>query len=75
MNEQDRLRVLIPHWIEHNEEHAAEFSRWAKQAGPAEAEIMHAAGALAEVNNHLLAALEILGGSLEAHYHHHLGEV
>ena len=25
MNETDKLRVLIPHWIEHNEEHAREF--------------------------------------------------
>ena len=30
MNEVEKLRVLIPHWIEHNEEHANEFRRWAE---------------------------------------------
>ena len=25
----DKLRMLIPHWIEHNEGHAAEFRKWA----------------------------------------------
>lgn len=74
MNEQEKLRVLIPHWIEHNNEHAAEFRRWAQEAGPAQAEIILAAGELAAVNNHLLVALAILGGSLEAHVHHHLDE-
>jgi hypothetical protein len=29
MDETDKLRVLIPHWIDHNNEHAAEFRGWA----------------------------------------------
>ena len=32
MNEQEKLRVLIPHWIEHNKEHAASFEGWAAKA-------------------------------------------
>jgi len=28
----DKLRVLLPHWIEHNEEHAASFESWAAKA-------------------------------------------
>jgi hypothetical protein len=40
MNETDKLRVLIPHWIEHNSEHADEFRRWAEQAGDAAADIL-----------------------------------
>jgi hypothetical protein len=29
----EKLRVLLPHWIEHNAEHAAEFRQWAERAG------------------------------------------
>ena len=42
MNETDKLRVLIPHWIEHNQEHAQEFRDWAAQAGDASADILSA---------------------------------
>ena len=35
MNKSDKLRVLIPHWIEHNAERADEFRRWAEQASDA----------------------------------------
>ncbi len=62
--ETEKLRVLIPHWIEHNLEHAAEFRRWAGQAGEAEADIEAAAEALLHANRWLEAALEKLGGSL-----------
>ena len=44
MNEVEKLRVLIPHWIEHNQEHAAEFRHWVEQAGEAAPEILAAAG-------------------------------
>ncbi|MCK4451529.1 MAG: hypothetical protein KAW49_15435 [Anaerolineae bacterium] len=27
-----KLRVLLPHWIEHNEEHAESFREWAGKA-------------------------------------------
>jgi len=27
-----KLRILIPHWIEHNEDHAASFERWVAKA-------------------------------------------
>jgi hypothetical protein len=57
VNEQEKLRVLIPHWIEHNEEHAKEFRRWAD--------------AMADANESLAAALEKLGGALDPPHHHH----
>jgi hypothetical protein len=60
--EAEKLRVLIPHWIEHNLEHAAEFRRWAGQAGTAAADIEAAAEALLHVNQALEAALEKLAG-------------
>lgn len=71
MNELDKLRVLIPHWIEHNEEHAHEFRHWAEQAGMAEADILLAAERMHHVNEPLTEALEKLGGPLPVEHHHH----
>jgi len=61
MDEIEKLRVLIPHWIEHNTEHADEFRRWAAEAGPAKADLLAAADRMAAVNESLQAALERLG--------------
>lgn len=76
MNETEKLRALIPHWIQHNEEHAGEFLRWAEQAGEAADNIRTAAYAMRKVNEHLSAAVEKLGGPihlghLQNHHHHH----
>jgi hypothetical protein len=65
--DEDKLRVLLPHWIEHNAEHAAEFRTWAEKAraaGQEEAagEIDTAAKELGWVNEALRAALDKLGG-------------
>lgn len=65
MNEIEKLRVLLPHWIEHNEEHVAEFRQWAKRADEAGADIIAAAHQMEFVNRSLRAALEKLGGALE----------
>ena len=27
----EKLRILLPHWIEHNHNHEAEFKKWAEQ--------------------------------------------
>lgn len=70
MNEVEKLRVLIPHWIEHNQEHAEEFRRWAENAGDASTEILTAAQAMQQVNGLLSTALEKLGGALP-HPHSH----
>ncbi len=69
-----KLRVLLPHWIEHNGEHADQFRQWAERAGPARDALMAAAEAMREVNAHLEDAMGQLGGPLEhphAHPHHH----
>ena len=65
MTDQDKLRALLPHWIEHNAEHAAEFSLWAgkaRSAGREEVaeEIDTAAKELGWVNEALNAALRKL---------------
>lgn len=61
-----KLRILIPHWIEHNDEHAANFGRWAEAARAAGAEsvaqhIEEAAAQMAACNQALAAALEAMG--------------
>ena len=62
-----KLRVLIPHWIDHNEEHAASFRRWADKAralGQEETvqQIEKAVERMAACNKALTAALESLEG-------------
>ena len=68
MNEVKKLRVLLPHWIEHNGEHANEFRKWAGRAGPARDALLAAAHLLEAANARLQEALGQLGGPLE---HHH----
>jgi len=70
MQETDKLRVLIPHWIEHNREHAAEFRDWAERAGEAAPEILAAADVVIQANASLDAALEKLGGPLDYQHAH-----
>ena len=60
-----KLRILLPHWIEHNEEHAASFREWAGKAremGLAEVaqRIEEAVGHMAACNEALTAALKAL---------------
>jgi hypothetical protein len=67
MTDRDKVRALLPHWIEHNAEHAAEFRHWAEKvraAGQEEVaeEIALAAKELGWVNEALRAALDKLGG-------------
>ena len=61
----EKLNILLPHWIEHNAEHAAEFRTWAERAGPAGVQIQAAADHLEAANEALQEALERLGGPLE----------
>ena len=65
MNELEKLRVLIPHWIEHNEEHAQEFRKWAQKSGIISGNILAAADSIAQANKYLDTALEKLGGPLD----------
>ena len=70
MNEIEKLRMLIPHWIEHNEEHAEEYRRWSEEATEASADLLVAVEALKSVNQSLGIALEKLGGET-SHPHSH----
>ncbi len=77
MKEVEKLRVLLPHWIEHNNGHEAECLKWAEIAEK---------GGMASVAEHILAAVKMMkeanellekalheagGPSAEHHHHHH----
>ena len=64
MKDLEKLRVLLPHWIEHNDEHAAQFREWALRAGQAEEDILQAARLLGEATGLLQSAMHKLGGAL-----------
>ena len=67
MSETDKLRVLLPHWIEHNGEHAWEFREWAERAG--HTTTSSRTRRVEEANRQLEDALDQLGGPLEQHHH------
>ena len=78
MNDMEKLRALLPHWLEHNQEHATQFETWADKAAQAgretaAQEIRRAVQAMQQVDEALQAALAELGGAihLEHHHHHH----
>ncbi len=66
----EKLKVLIPHWITHNEEHGKEFAKWAeqmKQEGNTQVAdaILEAFSALQQVNEGLKKALNMTDGESE----------
>jgi len=83
MTEQDtirKLRVLLPHWIEHNNNHIAEFRKWegeAREGSVAEvAQLLdRAISDMEKAGKSLSEALQKVGGPLEGggggHHHHH----
>jgi len=68
MNEREKLRVLVPHWIEHNEEHADEFRKWSHKSGELSGEFLAAADSISQANSYLESALAKLGGGLPLPY-------
>lgn len=74
-----KLRVLLPHWIEHNISHMTEFRKWAVEAREeSEVEVAQlldkAICDMEEAGKSLSEALAKVGGPLEGgggHHHHH----
>jgi len=72
---------MLPHWIEHNQGHKAEFSKWAEKLvtiTPEVAALLHrAVDSLDKAQTALEEALDKSGGPLEhsSHHghHHHAG--
>ncbi len=77
MKELDKLRVLLPHWIEHNHSHIADFAKWRELAAAensgAAVGLAEAVAAMTRAGEALNEVLTQLGGPLPApgHHHHH----
>ncbi|MDH5298014.1 MAG: hypothetical protein OEV91_03260 [Desulfobulbaceae bacterium] len=72
----EKLRVLLPHWIEHNHSHMAEFVKWAaaaREEGLAEVALLidKAVATMDQTDHALSEALGKVGGPLGGHHHHH----
>ena len=75
----EKLRILLPHWIEHNNSHVAEFVKWQRavtgEVGDAAVERLgEAIEALEKAGQALDTVLVEMGGPFEGednHHHHH----
>ncbi|MDP6777455.1 MAG: hypothetical protein QGI83_11905 [Candidatus Latescibacteria bacterium] len=79
MDVQERLGILVDHWIEHNASHGEEFGKWAQRAEEAglegvAREIAAATERLEESTSRLREALALLGGSTHKAGGHHVPE-
>jgi hypothetical protein len=77
MTDIDKLRMLLPHWIVHNTEHASEFRAWIERVrGIGQAHVIeHLEAAIQNMdaaNRDLQAALEYLGGAPDVPDPNHL---
>ena len=76
MTDIEKLRVLLPHWVEHNVEHANSVRAWAGRAradgeDQLAAHIEAAAQKMEAANHDLETAIEHLGGAAGALVHDH----
>ncbi len=75
MNDLEKLRIILPHWIEHNQGHGAEFSQWSKKLEGDYPEISHllthAVQALQDAQSALEKAMDMAGGGKIKDGHHH----
>lgn len=78
MENKEKLRVLLQHWIDHNEGHRDEFDKWLtviKAEGHREIadSLAGAIAQMAGVSKTLRQTLELAGGQKETapHQHHH----
>ncbi len=76
MENKEKLRVLLQHWIDHNNGHAEEFEKWrtiAEQDGEdgIAKHIADAITAISNSNSSLQDALSEAGGASKDHHHHH----
>ena len=68
---QEKLRILLDYWIEHNSEHEKEFRDWADKAVSLSTEVaqqlQEAATKMAAVSNELMKAKQALPKSKGRH--------
>ncbi len=77
----EKLRVMLPHWIDHNRGHAEEFAKWADEIAETDAELAgelrRAVHSLEHAQEALQQALQLAGGPAkdtspsQGHHHHH----
>ena len=72
----EKLRLLLPHWIEHSHSHQDEFKKWADIAeeegqGETSTLITQALMKMAETDKILEKALAKIGGKMAGEHHHH----
>ncbi len=72
----EKLQILLPHWVEHNQNHETEFKQWAEQVrseGNAQlADLLdQAVASMGETDGILQQALEMVGGPAAGGHHHH----
>ena len=79
MDNVEKLRVMLQHWIEHNKGHVEEFEKWQQtmiEEGHTSlaGHITEAVKTMATVNTQLTKALDVAGGAKqdekEDHHHH-----
>jgi hypothetical protein len=70
-NVQEKLRILLDYWIEHNSEHEKEFLDWADKVVSLSTEVaqqlQEAAAKMAAASNELMKAKQALPKSKERH--------
>ncbi len=81
MDNVEKLRVMLQHWIDHNKGHVEEFEKWRKTMADDGQDaladhITEAVKIMAEVNASLGKALHAAGGPKDDghhhdHHHHH----
>ena len=68
---QEKLRILLDYWIEHNSEHEKEFRDWADRVGSLSTEVaqqlQEAAAKMAAVSDELMKAKQALSKSKGGH--------
>jgi hypothetical protein len=66
-----KLRVMLPHWMQHNMEHREEFREWGRRVEEVAVYLEAAAHHFEEATFMLREALEHLGGAVQdEHYNH-----
>jgi hypothetical protein len=77
MENVEKLRVMLQHWIEHNKGHVEEFEKWRevmRQDGQTllAGQLAGAIATMSSVNELLAKALHDAGGpQADDHHHHH----
>ena len=78
MDALQKVRVVLPHWIEHNQGHMEESRKWVEALRsegnePVAALVEEAVAAMARAGHLLVHAMETAGGPGDHDSHHHHG--